>query len=69
MGSDNPVKSGGIWSVIWGAATTTFSSVYDWVVDQLEGKVSASRTVNSKALSSDVEIGDADIPYTGYGSD
>lgn len=34
-GSDNPVKSGGIWKALWGEAATASSSVYDWVVDQL----------------------------------
>ena len=41
--SANGVKSSGIWSAIWGtlsALPTGFSSLYDWVVDQLAGKVS-----------------------------
>lgn len=33
--SHNPVSGGGIWSALWGAATTAFSSVYDWVVSKL----------------------------------
>ena len=39
--SANGVKSSGIWSAIWGALSalpTGFSSLYDWVVDQLAGK-------------------------------
>ena len=71
-GSNNPVKSGGIWSALWGALAarpTGFSSLYDWCVAQLAGKVPTSRTVNSKALTTDIIIGDADIPYTGYGSE
>ncbi len=44
-GSNNPVKSGGIWSAIWGALSaipTGFSSLYDWCVSQLAPK--AART-------------------------
>ena len=44
-GSNNPVKSGGIWSAIWGALAalpTGFTSLYDWVVAQLAGKLDAS---------------------------
>ena len=40
--SANPVKSSGIWSAIWGALTALpsgFSSLYDWVVAQLAGKL------------------------------
>jgi len=43
--SANGVKSSGIWSAIWGALTALpagFSSLYDWVVDQLAGKLSTS---------------------------
>ena len=38
--SANAVKSSGIWSAIWGALIalpTGFTSLYDWVVDQLSG--------------------------------
>lgn len=35
VGSNNPVKSGGIWSALWGTATTAFQSLYDWVVSKL----------------------------------
>ena len=44
-GSNNPVKSGGIWSALWGALSalpTGFSSLYDWCVAQLAGKLSLS---------------------------
>lgn len=37
-GSNNPVKSGGIWSAIWGALAslpTGFISLYDWCVAQI----------------------------------
>ena len=67
-GSNNPVKSSGIWSAIWGALSalpTGFSSLYDWCVDQLAGKVPTSRTVNGKALSSDVTLTGADIAVSG----
>lgn len=40
--STNAVKSSGIWSAIWGTLTalpTGFSALYDWVVDQLTGKL------------------------------
>ena len=43
--SSNAVKSSGIWSAIWGALTalpTGFTALYDWVVDQLDGKLSTS---------------------------
>ena len=33
--SQNPVSGGGVWSAIWGMATTTFSSLYDWCVAQI----------------------------------
>lgn len=70
--SGNGVKSSGIWSALWGALSalpTGFTSLYDWCVAQLAGKVPTSRTVNSKALTTDITIGDADITYTGYGSE
>lgn len=60
--SQNPVASSGIWSAIWGALASLpsgFSSLYDWCVSQLAGKVPTSRTVNGKALSSNVTL-DAD---------
>ena len=41
--SQNSVKSGGIWSAIWGALSalpTGFSSLYDWCLWQLGGKAS-----------------------------
>lgn len=41
--SSNAVKSSGIWSAIWGKLTslpTGFTALYDWVVDQLAGKLS-----------------------------
>ena len=41
--SANGVKSSGIWSAIWGALSalpTGFTSLYDWCVSQLAGKVS-----------------------------
>lgn len=44
-GSNNPVKSGGIWSALWGvlaALPTGFTSLYDWCVSQLAGKLSTS---------------------------
>lgn len=44
-GSANPVKGGGIWSMIWGALAalpTGFTSLYDWCVSQLAGKASKS---------------------------
>jgi len=43
--SANGVKSSGIWAAIWGALTAHpagFTSLYDWVVDQLAGKLSTS---------------------------
>lgn len=43
--SGNGVKSSGIWAAIWGALAalpTGFSSLYDWCVAQLEGKLSTS---------------------------
>ena len=43
--SSNAVKSSGIWSAIWGTLTalpTGFTALYDWVVDQLTGKLSTS---------------------------
>lgn len=43
--SANGVKSSGIWAAIWGALTALpagFTSLYDWVVDQLAGKLSTS---------------------------
>ena len=40
--STNPVASGGVWSAIWGTATTAFSSLYDWCVSQLAGKANAA---------------------------
>ena len=53
-GSNNPVKSGGIWSAIWGALAalpTGFSSLYDWCVNQLAGKLgnSGDQTITSGA--------------------
>ena len=44
-GSANPVKSGGIWSAIWGALSALpagFASLYDWCVSQLAGKLDKS---------------------------
>lgn len=41
--SNGPVKSKGIWSAIWGTLTalpTGFTSLYDWCVSQLAGKLS-----------------------------
>lgn len=66
--STNGVKSSGIWAAIWGALTalpTGFVSLYDWVVNQLAGKVPTSRTINSKALSSDVTLTGADVAVSG----
>ena len=66
--SANGVKSSGIWSAIWGALSalpTGFTSLYDWCVSQLAGKVPTSRTVNGKALSSDVTLTGADIAVSG----
>lgn len=40
--SQNPVSGGGVWSAIWGTASTAFSSLYDWVVAQLADKASKS---------------------------
>jgi hypothetical protein len=40
--SPNPVSGGGVWSAIWGTATTAFSSLYDWCVAQLAGKASTA---------------------------
>lgn len=43
--SSNAVKSSGIWAAIWGTLTalpTGFTALYDWVVDQLTGKLSTS---------------------------
>jgi len=40
--SANGVKSSGIWSAIWGTASTEFSSLYDWCVSQLAGKLDTS---------------------------
>lgn len=48
--SANGVKSSGIWSAIWGALAalpTGFSSLYDWVVDRLAGKLDATNGVAS----------------------
>lgn len=42
---ENPVKSSGIWSAIWGALASlpsSFASLYDWCVAQLAGKLSTS---------------------------
>ncbi len=44
-GSNNPVKSGGIWSAIWGALAalpTGFSSLYDWCASRFAGKLDAT---------------------------
>lgn len=65
--SANGVKSSGIWSAIWGvlaALPTGFSSLYDWCVAQLAGKVPTSRTVNGKALTDDVTLTADDIDYS-----
>lgn len=55
--STNPVKSSGIWSALWGTATTAFSSLYDWVMAQLVHKrdytdrsYNTQVTVNAPAL-------------------
>ena len=40
--SANGVKSSGIWSALWGTASTAFSSLYDWCVAQLAGKASTA---------------------------
>ncbi len=54
-GSNNPVKSSGIWAAIWGALAALpagFSSLYDWVVAQLAGKASkADATLNERGFS------------------
>lgn len=66
--SQNPVSGGGVWSMLWGALAllpSGFSSLYDWCVAQLAGKVPTSRTVNGKALSSDVTLTGADIAVSG----
>ena len=51
--SANGVKSSGIWSALWGALSalpTGFSSLYDWCVSQLAGKLSTSGgTMDSSA--------------------
>lgn len=47
--SSNGVKSSGIWSAIWGALSalpTGFSSLYDWVVDQLALKANDNAVVH-----------------------
>ena len=48
-----------VWTAEKGGYATT---------NALAGKVPTSRTVNGKALTGDVTIGDTDIPYTGHGS-
>lgn len=64
--SSNAVKSSGIWSAIWGALTalpTGFTSLYDWVVDQLTGKVSKTGDTITGTLvlkGSALQIEDAD---------
>ena len=43
--STNPVAGGGVWSALWGALSalpTGFSSLYDWCVAQLAGKLDKS---------------------------
>lgn len=45
--SQNPVSGGGVWSSIWGALSvlpTGFSSLYDWCVSQLAGKMPSTAT-------------------------
>jgi hypothetical protein len=57
--------------VMDGTATPGVSNDYargDHVHPSDTSRVPTSCTVNGKALSSDVTIGDTDIPYTGYGS-
>ena len=50
--SANGVKSSGIWSALWGTATTAFSSLYDWCVAQLAGKAStADATLTERGFS------------------
>ena len=53
--SANGVKSSGIWSAIWGALSalpTGFTSLYDWVVDQLAGKADVPLSYSSGNLAS-----------------
>ena len=52
--SENGVKSSGIWSAIWGALSalpTGFSSLYDWCVSQLAGKMPSTATGADIAVS------------------
>ena len=53
--SGNGVKSSGIWSALWGALAalpTGFTSLYDWVVDQLAGKADVPLSYSSGNLAS-----------------
>lgn len=66
--SSNAVKSSGIWSAIWGTLTalpTGFSALYDWVVEQLAGKLSTSggtMTGILKLKGTQLEFEDAETP-------
>lgn len=63
--SGNGVKSSGIWSAIWGALTAVpgFSSLYDWCVSQLAGKLgnTGNQTLNG-TLTVNTENGSIRTP-------
>ena len=57
--SANGVKSSGIWSAIWGTATTAFSSLYDWCVSQLAGKASTADATLTEKWTPTISLTDA----------
>lgn len=64
--SGNGVKSSGIWAAIWGALSalpTGFSSLYDWCVAQLAGKLSLS----GGTMQGDLGVNGHDIDITNNG--
>jgi len=67
--SANGVKSSGIWSAIWGALSalpTGFSSLYDWCVAQLAGKLNTSGGTMTGGIAFGTED---DYGYTGLAYD
>lgn len=67
--SGNGVKSSGIWSALWGALAalpTGFTSLYDWVVNQLAGKAStADATLTERGFGAWVLADNVNNPITG----
>jgi hypothetical protein len=57
--SANGVKSSGIWSAIWGTASTAFASLYDWCVVQLAGKASKSDATLTEKWTPTISLTDA----------